>query len=101
MIAAALQRLRPNASWSLNGDSYDGLVWHDQDTVPPTLQEVQQVVAVIKQERQATEYQRLRARAYPPITDYLDAVVKNDQQQLQQYIDACLQVKERFPKPKE
>jgi hypothetical protein len=45
------------------------------------------------------EYQRQRAAEYPPITDYLDGVVKNDQAQIQAYIDACLAVKAKYPKP--
>lgn len=43
-------------------------------------------------------YQELRAAAYPPITDYLDGIVKGDAAQVQEYVDACLAVKERFPK---
>jgi tRNA A37 N6-isopentenylltransferase MiaA len=45
------------------------------------------------------EYQRLRAQEYPPMTDYLDAVVKGDLAQQQAYIDACLAVKAKYPKP--
>jgi len=40
----------------------------------------------------------LRKNAYPPIADYLDGVVKNDQAQMQAYVDACLAVKARYPK---
>lgn len=47
----------------------------------------------------ATEYQRLRAAEYPPITDYIDGIVKGDQAQVQAYIDACLAVKAKYPKP--
>jgi hypothetical protein len=43
-------------------------------------------------------YQQLRAAAYPPATDYLDAIVKGDQEQMQAYIDACLAVKAKYPK---
>lgn len=39
-----------------------------------------------------------RASEYPPVTDYLDAVVKGDDAQKQEYIDACLAVKEKYPK---
>jgi hypothetical protein len=46
-----------------------------------------------------TEYQRQRAAEYPPITDYVDGVVKGDQAQVQAYIDACLAVKAKYPKP--
>lgn len=44
-------------------------------------------------------YAQLRAGAYPPITDYLDAVVKGDQSAIDAYIDRCIAVKALFPKP--
>jgi len=39
-----------------------------------------------------------RASEYPPITDYIDGVVKGDQVQIDKYIADCLAVKARFPK---
>jgi hypothetical protein len=47
----------------------------------------------------APTYQELRAAAYPPFSDYLDGIVKGSAEQVQEYVDACLAVKERFPKP--
>lgn len=44
-------------------------------------------------------YQRKRAAEYPPMADYLDGIVKNDTAQVQAYIDACLAVKAKYPKP--
>lgn len=46
-----------------------------------------------------TQYQRDRAAEYPSINDYIDGVVKGDQAQIQTYIDACLAVKAKYPKP--
>lgn len=43
-------------------------------------------------------YKGQRAAAYPPITDYIDGIVKGDAAQVQAYIDACLAVKQEFPK---
>ena len=43
-------------------------------------------------------YKELRAKEYPPITDYLDGIVKGDNAQVQAYIDACLAVKNKYPK---
>jgi hypothetical protein len=43
-------------------------------------------------------YQQLRAAAYPPMADYLDAVVKGDAAALQAYKDACMAVKAKYPK---
>ena len=40
----------------------------------------------------------LRKNAYPPMANYLDAIVKNDNEALQTYLDACLAVKEKYTK---
>tara|TARA_R110000823_G_C15797915_1_gene486850 strand:+ start:603 stop:869 length:267 start_codon:yes stop_codon:yes gene_type:complete len=45
------------------------------------------------------QYKYSRAKAYPPMTDYLDGVVKGDQAQIDAYIAACLAVKAENPKP--
>jgi hypothetical protein len=44
-------------------------------------------------------YAELRAREYPPMTDYLDGMVKGDQAQIDAYIAACQAVKAKYPKP--
>lgn len=43
-------------------------------------------------------YAEKRAAEYPPITDYLDGVVKGDQAQIDKYIADCLAVKTKYPK---
>jgi len=48
-----------------------------------------------------TEYQQKRMLEYPPITDYIDGVVKGDQAQIDAYIAACLAVKAKYPKPEQ
>ena len=47
----------------------------------------------------AHAYIAKRAAEYPPITDYLDGVVKGDQAQIDKYIADCLAVKAKYPKP--
>jgi hypothetical protein len=46
----------------------------------------------------ANQHKEKRASEYPPITDYLDGIVKGDQAQVQKYIDDCLAVKAKYPK---
>lgn len=46
----------------------------------------------------AHAYIAKRASEYPPITDYIDGVVKGDQAQIDKYIADCLAVKAKFPK---
>ena len=44
-------------------------------------------------------YQVKRSSEYPPMADYLDGIVKGDTAQVQAYVDACLAVKAKYPKP--
>ena len=46
----------------------------------------------------AHAYIAKRASEFPPITDYIDGVVKGDQVQIDKYIADCLAVKARHPK---
>ncbi len=39
-----------------------------------------------------------RASEYPPMTDYLDGLVKGDQAQIDKYIADCNAVKAKYPK---
>ena len=43
-------------------------------------------------------YQEKRALEYPDFRDYLDGIVKNDQTQIDAYINACQAVKNKYPK---
>ena len=46
----------------------------------------------------ALDYADKRRAEYPPVTDYLDAVVKGDQASIAAYIAACQAVKAKYPK---
>ena len=46
----------------------------------------------------ALPYSQKRSAEYPPITDYIDGVVKGDQAQIDAYIAACQAVKAKYPK---
>ena len=43
-------------------------------------------------------YAQKRVSEYPPMTDYLDGIVKGDTAQVDAYIAACLAVKAKYPK---
>ena len=47
----------------------------------------------------ANEYKEKRRNEYPPVTDYIDGVVKGDQAQIDAYLAACQAVKDKYPKP--
>jgi hypothetical protein len=70
-----------------------------EDAFDENMNLVEYDAALVDQEIASTEYQRKRAAEYPPMADYLDAVVKGDQAQIDAYIAACLAVKAKYPKP--
>lgn len=72
------------------------------DMTPEQIEEANQRMAIYaaeKAELAKTQYQRDRASEYPSINEYVDGIVKGDQAQVQAYIDACLAVKAKYPKP--
>ena len=49
-------------------------------------------------ERYTADYVAQRRSAYPPVEDYLDAIVKDDTAAIEKYKADCLAVKEAYPK---
>ena len=99
VIADALQSLAPGSEWTLVDEDYKNINWINIYTNPPTLEQIKLEIERLQHEYDILEYQRLRKEEYPPIVDYLDGIVKNDQEQVQAYIDACQAVKNKYPKP--
>jgi len=98
-IPEAIMSLTPGAQWSLTGEDYAGLDWLDEEQTQPTEEQCIAEAARLQAAYDALEYQRLRAPEYPPITDYIDGVVKGDKAQVEAYIAACKAVKAKYPKP--
>lgn len=100
MISLALQNLCPNASWYIRGDeTYENICWTDKTAIKPDKQIVEAETARIIASINAIAYKKQRAKEYPPITDYLDGLIKGDQAQIDNYIAACKAVKAKYPKP--
>ena len=60
----ALKNLTPNAQFSLVGNSYDGLEWHDTSITKPTEAQIEAECAKLKTEFDALQYSRDRERDY-------------------------------------
>ena len=69
-IPAILQHLRPGAAWSLNGDTYDGLVWHD-DSPKPTEEELVAAWPAVQTARANAAAEAARAAAYKLVAEPL------------------------------
>jgi hypothetical protein len=96
-FAEAIGNLSTGTQWVLYGDTYESIQWQSGNI--PSKEAVEAEAQRLQSLWTNTEYQRLRAPEYPDMKIYLDAVVKGDQEQMQAYIDACLAVKEKYPKP--
>jgi hypothetical protein len=66
---------QPKPEWVFDEDS---CTWVDPN--PPTMSP-----------------EELRAAAYPPVTEYIDAIVEGDQKKLDEYIAECKAVKSNIP----
>ena len=83
----ALYKLYPQAIRTASDTAYDA----DGNEVAYDL-------AAVQAYADSQAYIAKRAAEYPPMSDYLDGVVKGDQQQIDAYIAACLEVKAKYPK---
>jgi hypothetical protein len=99
-ITNALSSLFPGAKWAFHGEvTYENLTWIDTEISKPSKATLDAEVIRLQSVYDAKEYARKRTREYPPITDYLDGVVKSNQAQIDAYIAACQAVKTKYPKP--
>lgn len=98
-IVDAIRSLCPNSPWKIQGVDYKTLNWLDSQVDKPSKAALEAEVLRLNREWERQEYQRKRKAEYPPIEDYLDAVVKGDATAIQRYTDACLAVKAKYPKP--
>jgi hypothetical protein len=86
-IAIAIRKLYPQVATMVGDVAYDA----DGNEVAYDKAAVQAYI-------DARAYIAKRAAEYPPMTDYLDAIVKGDTAQMDKYIADCLAVKLKYPK---
>lgn len=98
-ISKALIELRPNATWEMEGEDYNNLVWKDESQTKPTLEEVTAKVAELNAEYAATQYKRDRQQAYASIAEQLDYIYHNGIEAWK--TDMILPVKNKYPKGSE
>ena len=93
----AVANLAKGCQYQMAGDTYDGLSWSHEDTLPrPTKQEVEQEVERLKKEYEINQYQRSRANEYPSIQDQLDILYHLGYDGWKEEIN---KTKQKYPKP--
>lgn len=96
-IADAIVSLRPGAVWACGSD-YASLDWMDETQSKPTEFEVITELAYLQEVYEATEYQRLRIKAYPTIEDQMDMLFHLGYDGWKAEIQL---IKDQYPKPTE
>lgn len=97
-IADAIKSLQPKAEFSLMGENYAEIIWINSEITKPDIKDVLVELKRLNDIENANEYKRLRAAEYPPVADYLDAIVKGDADAISDYIAKCKTVKLKYPK---
>ena len=97
LIAEAISSLRPLSLYTVFLDG--SINWIDTVQTQPTQSEIDTEIIRLASVYTAQEYARKREFEYPPVSDYLDGVVKGNQAQIDAYIAACQAVKAKYPKP--
>jgi len=96
-IAKAIKAININAGFSIENDDINQITWLN-GTTPIAKQTILNKQTELQAEYDSKEYQRDRAKEYPDFKDYLDGIVKGDQEQIDKYIADCLAVKAKYPK---
>ncbi len=93
----ALDSLTPNAGWSWDGKTYEGISWHPDNTDDlPTKAELDAEVTRLQTEYDNNAYQRNRAAEYPSIPDQLDDIYHNG---IDAWKATIKVTKDKYPKP--
>ena len=83
-------------------DTQNKLHWLDSASdvhfLPAGSVRITDVEAEALQPKTELTYAQKRSAEYPPMTDYLDGVVKSNQAQIDKYIADCQAVKAKYPK---
>ena len=75
-IATVIRYIRPNSTWSLDGESYEGLTWTDPNTEKPTYDEILAAADEARLESIAKSKRKERGRL---LTDTDWVVVKHNE----------------------
>ena len=95
-ISDALHTLCPGATWSVE-DTYESIRNYFSEDYPlPTKEEVITEIERLQKISDDLEYQRLRAKEYPPFAEQFDLLYHGGYDVWKTEID---KVKEKYPKP--
>ena len=76
----------------------EGITKHRYKELVFSSNDSQEYIDIRLAKARASLYKELRTAEYPPMEDYLDAIVKGDTEAEEEYKRKCLKVKDKYPK---
>tara|TARA_R110002020_G_scaffold168168_1_gene356862 strand:+ start:258 stop:575 length:318 start_codon:yes stop_codon:yes gene_type:complete len=71
-IISAIKAIKADAHVTVNGESVDGIIWHDDNPTNITNEEILAKQTELQDDYNALQYQRDRAIAYKELKEQLD-----------------------------
>jgi len=96
-IIKAILKINPKAQVSVNAEDYNQITWLN-GTTPISVEDIKAKQAELKAEYEAKQYQRDRAKEYPPITEQLDMMYWDKVNGTDNFLKAIQAVKAKYPK---
>ena len=95
----ALNTLKPNANWVINGDdTYENITWTDEVQTKPTESEVTTKVTELQATYDALDYSRKRKVKYDALNQF-ELISDDSINGTTTHKDAITAIKAEFPKP--
>ena len=95
-IAMILNKIRPEAKWSLDDNRFETLVWLEDDK-PPTYQEVLDAWEEVEATIHNQKMERLRQEAYRNESDPLFFKYQRGDATREEWLDKIEEIKQRYP----
>tara|TARA_R100001530_G_scaffold93250_1_gene64726 strand:- start:492 stop:794 length:303 start_codon:yes stop_codon:yes gene_type:complete len=76
-IIKSIKAIKADAWVTVNGETVEGIIWHDDNPTNITNQQILDKQVELKAAYAAKQYQRDRAKEYPSIEDQLDDIYHN------------------------
>jgi len=96
-IIKAIIAINPKAQVTVNAEDYNQITWLN-GTTPISVEDIKAKQAELKAEYEAKQYQRDRAKEYPPITEQLDMMYWDKVNGTDNFLKAIQAVKAKYPK---
>ena len=86
------------AQWTLSGNDYDTLIWHD-DTPKPSQEELDAAWPQVQYQQQRADIETQRRNAYTQEADPLFFSYQRGEVTEQEWLDAVDSIRARYPYP--